>query len=380
MSIYILMFAYSVFFSFLAVKQKRRIAKIICTILASIPFILISAIRYDVGTDYLFRYVPDYLKIVAGNDVDNMEPLFKLLMKICIFISENYITLFIVTSTLIISLIMISIYKNSKNILLSVIIFVVGSFFFQSLNIVRQFIAVAILFFSYKYLFEKNKIYWIISLVMAFLIHTSSIIFIVAILLYKRVLSLKLLIISSIIIILVGLTILQFALHFLGNSDDVNIKKYYAYISMEGDLNFSSLIPEVAIYLYLYYRYLHAKKNNVEIDNEGIFFINMQFLAVICTLMNMYSQLFFRITLIFSIFKILSIPYFYQLRKMENEKKIETHRFDREKDYMNWILCAGVVLLLTARMGYTCIIKGADEVLPYKTIFEVDLENDYRII
>lgn len=380
MSIYILMFVYAVLFSFLAMKQKRKAGRIVCTVLATIPFILVSSIRYDVGTDYLFRYVPDYLNISAGRNVDNMEPLFKLLMRICIFISENYVTLFIVTSTIIISLIMISIYKNSKNMLLSVIIFVVGSYFFQSLNIVRQFMAVSVLFFSYKYLLEKNRIAWGISLVIAFLLHTSSIIFIVAIFLDRKVLSLKFLVVSCIIITLVGLTILQFVLHFLGNSNDVNLRKYYAYIAMEGDLNFSSLIPEILTYLYLYYRYLHAKKNNVEIDKEGIFFINMQFLAVICTLMNTYSQLFFRITLIFSIFKILSIPYFYQLRKMENEKKIEVYRFDREKEYTNWILCAVVIATLMFRMGYSNIIKGADEVLPYKTIFEVDLRNDYRII
>ena len=66
MIVYISMFIISIFLTIVSQKSKNRISKIIFQILAVLPFIIVSAIRYDVGTDYFVRYVPNvyFLQII----------------------------------------------------------------------------------------------------------------------------------------------------------------------------------------------------------------------------------------------------------------------------------------------------------------------------
>ena len=92
----------------------------------------------------------------------------------------------------------------------------------------------------------------------------------------------------------------------------------------------------------------------------------MQFMSVICSLMNIYTSLFFRIKLIFSIFQIISISYFWNIHH-KNEMKIRKSLINKNSFFGLFIL-----VLLTTRMFYSNMIKGNEEVLPYKTIFERD--------
>lgn len=131
MSVYICMLIISIVFTFLFTKSKKKITKIIFGILAILPFVAVSSVRYNVGTDYFFRYAPNYDIIRNGGIVNSLEPLFVVLVKICVLFSRHYITLFIATSIIINVLILTAIFKYSKNPILSVLIFFVRKFLFS---------------------------------------------------------------------------------------------------------------------------------------------------------------------------------------------------------------------------------------------------------
>ncbi len=92
----------SLVFAILANKTKSKIRKIIYYIGICIPFIIVSGIRYDVGTDYMFRYVPNYISISEGKkcnkprayifiDYKDMSNFFKrLCTTIYCYIDYNY--------------------------------------------------------------------------------------------------------------------------------------------------------------------------------------------------------------------------------------------------------------------------------------------------
>lgn len=67
--------------------------------------------------------------------------------------------------------------KYSKNVILSLFIFVTWDFFFHSLNIMRQYFAIAILLFAIDYLIQNKKIYFIIAVMVGALFHESALIF-----------------------------------------------------------------------------------------------------------------------------------------------------------------------------------------------------------
>lgn len=363
------MIAISILFAILESKENNKIRKIIYKICIIIPFFIVSAIRYDVGTDYMYRYVPNYLTILNGGNVDSLEILFRALIRISIFINSDYSTLFIITSAIIIGLFFTSIFKNSKNIVISVIIFFAGSFFFESMNLVRQFIAMSILFLSYKFLFKKGrKVCWLISILLASMFHTMSIVFLISIVLDKKVIDFRVLITLILLILVFSNPVLNFVADAVSTSSNANISKYAHYIKRDGDLPLSGIIVEIGVYLYIYIMYLNLKRNKKEIEKETIFFVNMQSMALLFTVMNINLDLFFRIALLFSMFQIISIPYFYEKNK---DIPFEICNVKNAFISKNWnlIFCIIIISLLSARMIFSNIIKGADEILPYKTIF-----------
>lgn len=130
MIIYSSMFIISLIFAYLSTRVENKYEKAILFFFAFVPFFIVSAIRYDVGTDYFYRYVPNYKTFVSGGEIKSLEILFRLLIKGCVLISKDYAILFITSSAIIVGLIMGTIYKNSKQFVLSVAILFLRKFLF----------------------------------------------------------------------------------------------------------------------------------------------------------------------------------------------------------------------------------------------------------
>lgn len=98
-------------------------------------------------------------------------------------ISHNPQLLIIVVSFLILSLHFMFLKKTSKNIFISIILFLSFNHFFTSMCSLRQFIAMGIVFFVYPMLIEKKYIKVFILMAIAFFFHYSTLIFDIGILL-----------------------------------------------------------------------------------------------------------------------------------------------------------------------------------------------------
>lgn len=368
---YLSMFIISVFFAILSEKTAKKVSKIIFQILAVLPFIIISSIRYNVGTDYFFRYVPNYLDIVNNKVVPSLEPLFVLLIKFCIFFTANPTILFVITSILINGMVFYAIFKYSKSPVLSIIIYFLGSFFFGSMNIVRQFLAMFIILVSYRLLFsEKYKFLYIIPVIIATLFHTMSLIYLVLLFLNKKPIKLKYVVIMIMLILVIGLGLGKIVDYIINNTslqNDINILKYVKYFKIEFLLNWTNIISESIIYFFIYKCYWELS-NRGEIENEATFFYNLQTVAMFCTILSIYYPLFFRITLAFTIFQILSIPYFWNKFKFK-ESKILTVQTRAT------IFILIIIGIFSTRLIYSNVILENEEVVPYRTIFESTEEN-----
>lgn len=190
MIIYLTSFAIMLIITYIADKRiKNKALKVFLYVLGTIPLILVSSLRVDVGFDYNKRYVHDYNAIKDGNLKDSLEIGFKLIIKFCLIFTDNPRILFVITSCLILGLIFASIYINSENKVLSIFLFFAGGFFFGSLNLVRQYLAMSLILFGSGFLLKEKKRYILIYLIflgLAILIHTSSIVGIILVLFRKR--------------------------------------------------------------------------------------------------------------------------------------------------------------------------------------------------
>ncbi len=372
---YSIMIITSLLLSYVSTKIKNKKPKIFFQILSALPFIIVSGIRYDVGTDYLYRYAPDYLIIGEGDDVLNLEILVKLLLKFCNLITKDYFLFFAITSVITNGLIFYSIYKYSRKPVLSIFIYFISSSFFFSLNLVRQYLSISIIILAFMKYYNDNgkKRTLLLTILFASLIHSSSLIFIPLVFFNNKKNNDILLIVLSIMIFLLGQTSVKDILKLFSNFKDINLYKYNVYSRYDGNMPISSLIVETCVYIYyctIYYRKKIDEKNMP----IAKFYINLQWFSVLFTLACFTNELFIRLCAMNSAFQILSLPYFYSLSIEQNKK-------NGIKNYRTFIILLFICTLMFSRMYYSTIMKHSMEVIPYKTIFErpSDIKEDVGI-
>jgi hypothetical protein len=143
---------------------------------AFILIFIFCALRFDIGYDYSMYY-----KLIEGNikystdQINRIEYLSRQLIFFSSYI-DFYQFFFIFTSFIITYFFYKSIKENSKDRWLSTIIFVCFPlFFFMSLSVVRQFMAIAIIFYSFKFLKQREFWKYLAVIILCFFLHKSSI-------------------------------------------------------------------------------------------------------------------------------------------------------------------------------------------------------------
>ncbi|MBQ7360639.1 MAG: EpsG family protein [Lachnospiraceae bacterium] len=156
-----------------ALKNSYRIL----AFLSFVPLTVIAALRYNVGTDYDYVYTPFFYSINSGGEKFN-EVGFNIINQITYLISEKPFLMFAVVAVLTLLFMFLAFYEQSVNVCVSIYIFVVGLFYFNSLNQIRQALAMAIAVYAMKYLWKREPIKYFLLILLAISMHTSAVIYI----------------------------------------------------------------------------------------------------------------------------------------------------------------------------------------------------------
>lgn len=375
MHIYIISFFLTILFIWLAkTKAKSKKTKITLLIIAVLPMLLVSALRYNVGTDYGKRYVANYDMIREGIEVEDLEIGFKIIDYICLIFTDDSYLLFIVTSLIILSIFFEVMYKKSSNTILSIIIFFLGGYFFGTLNLIRQYMAVAFILLGYQFLMNENRkkayILFTICAILAFLMHSSSIIcFAIIFLTRKNLINIKWVLPISILILILNKNIMAIISPIIENT------RFNIYLTgkfAQGDLSIITIARNLIIYVWMSIIYYYQRKNNDKIEREEITLLNIQGLTLLFTVSGVIHTQFMRIMIYFSAFQILSIPYFFNITKYEKiaQKIKQKINKDITAKAIKTITYICIIIGFTSIFTYTNILNNDNEVLPYKTIFE----------
>jgi len=376
MYIYIITFLLTIALIWLAEnKAKSPKVKTTLLVLAIVPMFLVSAFRYNVGTDYDKRYAYDYYQLAKGHDVDNLEIGFKTIDYICLLFTKEPYLLFAVTSLIILALIFEVVYKKSTNKILSIAIFFLGGYFFASLNIVRQYVAFALVLLGYQFLMDENKkrayIGFVICAILAFLMHSSSIIcFIILIMTKKKIMNAKWVIPLSVLILILNKNIMVILTPIIKNT------RFNVYLTGKytaGELSFLQIAENLIMYLGMYFICYFKKKQGNEIDKQGITLLNIQGMAVLLTVSGVIHALFIRMAAYFVSFQIISIPYFLSILQFNKITDIINEKFKKnlKEKTLKVVVYSCIVLGFSTMFVYTNVLNNDNEVLPYKTIFSV---------
>lgn len=166
-------------FIFFAGKKQSIFRNKLFIYLYSIPLIILSALRYArPGCDtaiYLFWFG----EICQGNN-SLYEPGFNLLLKAISLITTNGRIMLLIINLIFFTLFFRFILKYSCCIWLSVFLFIGMEIFDQSMNLVRQLLALAIIVNSFDFLITKRYIKFCLIIILASTFHFTAITFLVA--------------------------------------------------------------------------------------------------------------------------------------------------------------------------------------------------------
>ncbi len=349
MIVYLIMLVISLFFASCAGRirdvQECRNSYRVFAVLSFLPFFIVSAIRYRVGTDWMIY--DEYFFAINSGENSFKEPLFNLLNKLIYTLSKDSQWLFVISALLGLVFVFLAVYKQSKYIPFSILLFFLSTFYFNSLNQIRQGIAMCIFLYAYQYARQEKWKKYFIWIIIATGFHISSLVYLAVYFLYKWKADLKKHIIAF-VVTLVCMPVLKVLLVKI-----ISLTSYGWYF----DSSYASndfllagfLISFLILVLHEYYLLVGG-----EDDKSYSCMVNMQLLCVISLLCTGFIPQVSRIASAFEIISIISLPKMV-LREQERNRRIVVY-----------IL---ITLLLLVKLLYNVYICGFYDVIPYQTIF-----------
>lgn len=324
--------------------------------LVGICLIVVSAIRYDVGTDYINTYCNVFNWISIGLDT-YVEEGFALLNKVILLLHGNVQWIFACTSIFIIAAFLFTIKKNvdEKYWFIALFLFICSTVYFATMNVVRQYVAIGILIFGFELLKNKKYIKYLITVFIAMSFHSAAFIGIVYMFLYINFKNKEKILMYIFCVSLLGLVInvgnlvekVSFILparwtwyltsNFFTNKNNMAILKTF--------------FPNI-LFIYMYIKREKLRMNDRRFDNYFIAW----FIFVIIS--NLFSgiNVFIRLGQFFDYYIIYIIPLILDLYK---GKKIQG------------TFCFIVILYYLFLTIYSIFISNGHGVIPYKTIFSI---------
>lgn len=306
--------------------------------------VLVSGLRYNVGTDYYGTYTTDYYLILRG--FRTRTELFNYyIYKFSQYISNDIQMYFMLTTIIFVVLCFSAIHKYSVSPAYSVILFFITYQYFTSMNVIRQYMAIAVVFWGLQYIFKRRYIKFTIVIFIAYLLHSSALIFIFLIPLER----LKITPLKS-ASWCIGITAAFYILKPVLNK--IIMMTGYSYYLTESYTKFgaSALFTVMNIMIYVFALVFQPKN----VDREYRLYVNMQMCAVIFCLIDGVVPLVGRLLYSYAFVRIFLIP-----------KVSSTIKNIRIRYLINFM----IILLFSIWFLYGALIKNWDTILPYRTIF-----------
>ncbi len=309
MSAYCVAFIISILLVFLSTTAKKKAHKIALMTASTLPFIAIATFRsWSIGIDTWKNYWPAFESVALYGDRFNIPEYlsakysagFSIILFTLAQVCKHPAILFAVCSIITTGLTYASIYQNSKSPVLSVFIFFFSGAFLLSLNGMRSYVAIAIVFYAFRFIKKRSLTKYIFLITLASMIHTSVAPFIILYPLYHLNITPKQLLACLFISVIFLPFIRPIATFVLSGTSYANYFKGTMYI----DPLLSMLLINTIILATMFYIYLECRN-----DQEYNFYLKLQTISVIVCIASFCIPQAYRIEQLVDYWQIISIPY-----------------------------------------------------------------------
>lgn len=327
--------------------QKYTLNKKILQNIVFLQLWLLSGFRYMVGTDFYNYKV--YFENIDYYKYKNspFEGGYYLLNKLVHLFSNNSQLIFLIISFITIYLINITLSKYSSKYWISIFLFITLHFYYESFNIMRQYVAIAIVFYSIEFIYKENLKKYLICVLIATMFHKTAIFMMPFYWLLRMKFKLKTYVIGVVMSPIIAIMIPKI-IHVIS----LFIPKYAYYVQygVSGASANSAIIISLVILIFM----LANIDTFISSDPKNLIYINAIFFAIILGITSYSNIVLYRLMTYLYILSILAIP------NVLNSITIK----------MRVVMCMGMILFL---MVYTNnqIKNNNGGIIPYKYNLEL---------
>lgn len=317
--------------------------KIIAAFVASLPLIIISSIRYDVGQDYL-SYVRIFDQAIDEYRQPGLEIPYYELNRLIYYLGGDYVWLFTICSVLFMVLVFIRIMEDSPFPKLSVYLLITMLYYFAFFNTMRQYVGCSFLLYSIKYIRKREALRFGICIALACCFHLISLTFIPVYYLYGKKIQRKAVIT---IVLLMFILVIPLSKYILWLASFTLYEHYIGGQFDTGEHGYVTLMITATLFLFATIFY-----DSEDIDYSFFYYL----LAITLGLLAFEGKvvLIGRIRGLFSLPNIIFLPMIIEKVKSKDDQKI---------------FIALITILYGIYFYYTVGINNSNNVLPYQTIF-----------
>lgn len=342
---------------------------------------IVSAIRFDVGLDYLYIYTPAFNKIANSSfnevffDEQRHEFGYVLLQYLVTLFTDDFRAIFFVTTIIIIGLVCLFYYKYAYNNVMAIYLFTCFGLFYSSMNFIRQNIAAILVSFAFLQIKEKNLINYCLLIFLAGLFHKSAFF----LLPFYFILQIKLnLIIFAIYSLITGLICV-----FSGNILYFAVETFFPWYLDSVSINFIELgiawyyliIPVTSfIFLFVFQHFFcNVNETNYILVNTSFFYMFFFILGTKYFIIERFS-IFFAYSTILGIVNLLyCINYNYKTASSKSYN-YGSFKFKFVSFFINFI-----VIIFALCFNLLLLYRDGHSVVPYTTFFD-DLYQSYMLV
>ncbi len=346
---------YKLILKYKGVRINQRKTGAYLTILGALPIIVCSGIRYFVGTDYYSVYWNGYLAIsdglnrVSGSTV-KMELGYYWFNRFLQLFSDSPIFFFVITSIIVYGCIYYAIVRDSVSPVVSVSFFLLSGLFFTSLNIVRQYLTIAIVLVLFVYIYKRKFIFFIFGVIILSFIHLSVLLVIPLYFIYDM----KITPLKGVGIIVICFAVSNFLYQiFYYILVNTRYSYYFGNVLYVKDIDVSGIFYALLISAIAFLSY-----NGIinMIGNRGQFYFNVLIVFDVIVAISMKIELANRIAMFFRVISIvITLPLALKVLPVSKGLRRVTLVF--------------FYVLFSLATVYMYYFKGNAGVFPYQTIF-----------
>ena len=295
------------------VERKNTNTGWVAALICSLPLMLLSALRDGIGTDFV-AYEGIYKMFIRTFFNHEYEWLFTVLNASLNRLGLSFRSFVALTALLYCLLIFKMILEESPVPGLSIFLLLGMTFYFQSFNIIRNMLACAFCLFSIRYIKDRRLVLFAVCMALAFGFHLSAVAFFPLFFIPQKKLSA-----GTYVICLGGVLLCAGALrtflvdYIIRLGASFNNGYYMPYFVNLGKEGFGLVSFAINFCLFVW-AYIFMDKD----DRSGTLLLNIQFLALLISVMNGSFPLVNRLRFYYGLPAILLIPRVIGSKKMKS--------------------------------------------------------------